>query len=328
MAHVHTGFSFDSGMFGVTLTPDDLFKVATGGEVVMDNGVRFKQDRPLDWVSITDHAEYMGISDQIRAGSPELLANPQGKRWYEMSKTSPQEGVKAAIEAVVSMQTGKPVFDASKVTATAWAHATAAAEKWNQPGVFTTLHGFEWTCAPGGNNLHRTVVFRDGADRVNQVVPFSTFDSQDPAELWKYMDGYAKKTGGQVLAIPHNGNLSNGMMYSAETFGGKPMDRAYAEARASHEPLLEATQIKGDSETTPYLSPTDEFANFERWDIDFNKMATAQNGVLRQQLRPLGARAGTGAGRQARSQPLRVRHDRRQRRPCGCRHPARRQLLR
>ncbi len=265
VAHVHTGYSFDSGMFGVTLTPDDLFKVATGGEVVVDNGVRFKQDRPLDWVSITDHAEYMGISDQIRAGSPELLANPQGKRWYEMSKTSPQEGVKAAIEAVISMQSGKPVFDASKLTANAWAHAVAAAEKWNQPGVFTTLHGFEFTSAPGGNNLHRTVVFRDGADRVNQVVPFSTFDSQDPAELWKYMDGYAKKTGGQVLAIPHNGNMSNGQMYSAETFDGKPMDRAYAEARARHEPLLEATQIKGDSETHPYLSPNDEFANFEKW---------------------------------------------------------------
>ncbi|MFZ1121506.1 MAG: DUF3604 domain-containing protein [Candidatus Binataceae bacterium] len=245
VAHVHTGYSFDSGMFGVTLTPDDLFKVASGGEVVMDNGQRFKQDRPLDWVSITDHAEYMGISDQIRAGSPELLADPQGKRWYEMSKTSPQEGVKAAIEAVVSMQTGKPVFDASKLTAGAWAHAIAAAEKWNQPGVFTTLHGFEWISAPGGNNLHRTVVFRDGADRVKQVVPFSTFDSQDPADLWKYMDAYAKKTGGQVLAIPHNGNLSNGMMYSAESFDGKPMDRAYAEARASHEPLARGDADQG-----------------------------------------------------------------------------------
>ena len=280
VAHVHTGYSFDAGMFGITLTPDDLFKVATGGEVVMDNGVRFKQDRPLDWVAITDHAEYMGISDQIRAGSPDLLANPQGKRWYEMSKESPQKGVEAAIEAVVSMQTGKAVFDASKLVDDAWAHATAAAEKWNQPGVFTALHGFEWTSAPGGNNLHRTVIFRDGADRVNQIVPFSTFDSQDPADLWKYMDAYAKKTGGQVLAIPHNGNLSNGMMYSAETFEGKPMDRDYAEARASHEPLLEATQIKGDSETHPYLSPDDEFANFERWDINFSKMEPAQKSVL------------------------------------------------
>ena len=281
VAHVHTGFSFDSGMFGVTTTPDDLFRVATGGEVVLDNGQRFKQDRPLDWVSITDHAEYMGISDQIRAGSPELLQNPQGKRWYEMSQTSPQEGVKAAIEAVISMQSGKPVFDASKLTASAWAHATEAAEKWNQPGVFTTLHGFEWTCAPGGNNLHRTVVFRDGAARVNQVVPFSTFDSQDPADLWKYMDAYAKKTGGQVLAIPHNGNMSNGQMYTAETFGGKPMDRAYAEARASHEPLFEATQIKGDGETHPYLSPNDEFADFEKWwDVNLQKMEPADKSGL------------------------------------------------
>jgi len=279
-AHNHTGYSFDAGMFGVTLGPDDLFKFATGGEVTVDNGMKVKIDRPLDWLAITDHAEYMGISDQIRAGSPDLLANPQGKRWYEMSKTSPQEGVKAAIEAVVSMQTGKPVFDASKLTAGAWTHAVESAEKWNRPGVFTTLHGFEWTSAPGGNNLHRTVIFRDNADRVNQVVPYSTFDSQDPADLWKYMDAYATKTGGQVLAIPHNGNLSNGIMYTAETFDGRPMTRDYAEARASHEPLLEATQIKGDGETHPFLSPNDEFANFERWDVNFNKMVPAENSVL------------------------------------------------
>ena len=280
VAHVHTGFSFDSGMFGVTLTPEDLFRVSSGGEVVLDNGQRYKQDRPLNWVSITDHAEYLGIADQIRNGSPELLENPQGRRWYEMSQKGPEEGVKAAIEAVVSMQTGKPVFQSDKLAGAAWTQATKAAEQWNRPGVFTTLHGFEWTSAPGGNNLHRTVIFRDDAKRVNQVLPFSAFDSSDPAQLWKYMDEYEKKTGGQVLAIPHNGNLSNGMMYSAETFDGKPMDRAYAETRASHEPLLEATQIKGDGETTPYLSPNDEFADFERWDVDFSKMARAQDDVL------------------------------------------------
>ena len=280
VAHVHTGFSFDSGMFGVTLTPDDLFRVSSGGEVVLDNGQRYKQDRPLDWVSVTDHAEYLGIADQIRSGSPELLENPQGKRWYEMSQKSPEEGVKAAIEAVMSMQTGIPVFKSDKLAGAAWTQATKAAEQWNRPGVFTTLHGFEWTSAPGANNLHRTVIFRDNAERVNQVLPFSAFDSSDPARLWEYMDGYTRKTGGQVLAIPHNGNLSNGMMYSAETFDGKPMDRAYAEARASHEPLLEVTQIKGDGETTPFLSPTDEFADFERWNVDFGKMAPAQDSVL------------------------------------------------
>jgi hypothetical protein len=175
VAHVHTGYSFDFGMFGITLTPDDLFKVATGGEVVVDNGLSFKQDRALDWVAITDHAEYLGIADQIRAGSPDLLANPQGKWWYEMSKTSPQEGVKAAIEAVVSIQTGKPVFNSDQLMSSAWAHATAAAEKWNQPGVLTALHGFEWTSAPGGNNLHRTAIFRDNADR-GCMMPIAPFD--------------------------------------------------------------------------------------------------------------------------------------------------------
>ena len=137
----------------------------------------------------------------------------------------------------------------------------------NQPGVFTTLQGFEWTSVPGGNNLHRTVIFRDSADRVNRVIPFSAFDSQDPADLWKFMGGYERLTGGEVLAIPHNGNISNGLMYTAETYDKKPMDRAYAEARISHEPLMEVTQVKGNGETHPFLSPTDEFANYEQWDF-------------------------------------------------------------
>jgi hypothetical protein len=279
-AHNHTSYSFDSGMFGVTLTPDDLFKFSTGGEVVVDNGVRAKIDRPLDWISITDHAEYLGIAEEIQAGSPELLADPTGKRWYEASRESAQAGVEAAIEAVVSIGKGVPAIKSDKLTTAAWERATAAAEKWNQPGVFTALHGYEWTSAPGGRNLHRTVIFRDNADRVNQVVPFSAFDSPDPVELWKSMDAYAKKTGGQVLAIPHNGNLSNGFMYTAETFDGKPMDRAYAEARFAHEPLMEVTQIKGDGETHPFLSPNDEFADFERWDVNLGKMMRAENSVL------------------------------------------------
>ena len=280
-AHNHTSYSFDSGMFGVTLGPDDLFRFARGGEVTTDNGVRAKLERPLDWMAITDHAEYLGIADELRDGSPELLANPTGKRWYEAFKKGPEAGVAAAIEAVVSMQTGIPAIKSDKLSKTAWSRATASAEKFNQPGVFTTLQGFEWTSAPGGHNLHRTVIFRDNADRVNQVLPFSAFDSPDPAELWKYMDRYAARTGGQVLAIPHNGNLSIGSMYTVETFGGKPMDRAYAQARIDHEPLMEITQIKGDSETSPFLSPNDEFADFERWDFDFNAFKPVANDLLK-----------------------------------------------
>jgi hypothetical protein len=279
-AHNHTSYSFDSGMFGITLTPEDLFRFAMGGVVVVDNGVRAKIDRPLDWLSVTDHAEYLGLAEEIATGSPELLADPTGKKWYEASKKSPEDGVKAAIEAVVSIKNGVPAIKSDKLTKAAWGRAVAAAEKWNQPGVFTALHGFEWTSAPGGKNLHRTVIFRDNADRVKQVAPFSAFDSPDPAELWKYMDGYVSKTGGQVLAIPHNGNLSAGIMFTAETFDGKPIDRAYAEARLSHEPLMEVTQIKGDGETHPFLSRTDEFADFERWDVDFGKMQRVPDSVL------------------------------------------------
>ncbi len=265
--HVHTSYSFDAGLSGTTLGPDDLFKFASGGEVVVANGQRAKLDRPLDWLAITDHAEYLGVSDQIQTGNPDLLANPVGKHWFDMHKAGGAEAIKTAIEAAFSLQSGKALLKSDKLTAGAWDQATAAAEKFNQPGVFTTLHAFEWTSVPNGSNLHRTVIFRDGIERVKQIVPFSTFDSEDPADLWKYMDGYEKKTGGQVLAIPHNGNMSNGTMYTAETFDRKPMDRAYAEARINHEPLMEATQIKGDGETHPFLSPTDEFANFERWDF-------------------------------------------------------------
>ena len=327
VAHVHTGFSFDSGMFGVTLTPDDLFRVSSGGEVVLDNGQRYKQDRPLDWVSITDHAEYLGIADQIRNGSPELLENPQGRRWYEMSQKGPEEGVKAAIEAVVSMQTGTPVFKSDKLAGAAWTQATKAAEQWNRPGVFTTLHGFEWTSAPGGNNLHRTVIFRDDAKRVNQVLPFSAFDSSDPAQLWKYMDAYEKKTGGQVLAIPHNGNLSNGMMYSAETFDGKPMDRAYAETRASHEPCSRPRRSRATARRPPTCHRTTNSpissggtSTSARWRGPGRRAPC--------QLRALGAEARARVGSQARREPVPRRHDWRQRRPRGRGHDAGRQLLR
>ena len=149
-----------------------------------------------------------------------------------------QEAQKAGFAVIDSIFQNKEEIKNPQLKASAWAEAYDAAERFNQPGVFTTLHGFEWTSAPEGNNLHRTVIFRDNVDRVKQIVPFSAFDSQDPADLWKFMDRYEKLTGGKVLAIPHNGNLSNGLMYTAETYDHHPMDRAYAEgahrSRAGH----------------------------------------------------------------------------------------------
>ena len=152
-----------------------------------------------------------------------------------------------------------------------WDETIAAAEEANQPGRFTAFIGYEWTSNTGGNNLHRVVIYRDGGDKAGQVEPYTTLrpaGSDDPKDLWRWLAAYEERTGGQVLAIAHNGNLSNGRMFPViDTFTGRDFDRAYAETRARWEPLYEVTQIKGDGETHPFLSPNDEFADFERWDV-------------------------------------------------------------
>jgi hypothetical protein len=147
-----------------------------------------------------------------------------------------------------------------------WGDVGSAAERWNNPGTFTAFIGYEYSSLPEGDNLHRVVIFRDGADKTNQVAPFSLFDGENPEELWAYMQSYEEKTGGKVMSIPYNGNLSAGRMFALQQFDGKPLTAEYAKARMRWEPLTETTQIKGDSETHPALSPDDEFADFETWD--------------------------------------------------------------
>jgi hypothetical protein len=148
-----------------------------------------------------------------------------------------------------------------------WQRSNAIAEKYNEPGLFTALIGFEWTSMPNGNNLHRNVVFRDNADKTGQVIPISSYDTSDPEDLWEYLASYEEKTGGKVLAIPHNGNISNGTMFDDITLTSqKPIDGDYAKRRMRWEPIYEVTQIKGDGEAHPALSPNDEFADFYTWD--------------------------------------------------------------
>jgi len=147
-----------------------------------------------------------------------------------------------------------------------WEKLTSAAEQYNAPGQFTALIGYEWTSNPNGNNLHRNVIFRDGKDKADQIVPFSQYDSVDPEDLWNWMQAYEEKTGGRLLAIPHNGNLSNGLMFDDVTYTGKPLTEDYAKRRQQWEPVYEVTQMKGDGESHPLLSPTDEFADYEVWD--------------------------------------------------------------
>ena len=157
-------------------------------------------------------------------------------------------------------------FGSNHAAKSIWLDFVEKAETYNEPGRFTAMTGFEWSSSPQGNNLHRCVLFADGFEKTSQTLPFSLFDGGDPEDLWDYMASYEEKTGGQILAIPHNGNVSNGLMFANTDLKGRPLTRAYAEKRSRWEPLHEVTQMKGDEETHPLLSPEDEFADFETWD--------------------------------------------------------------
>ena len=271
--HTHTSFSMDAGAFGARLDPSDAYRFAKGEEVTASSGQLAKLSRPLDFLVVTDHSDNMGFFPQLLAGDPKMLADPTGRRWYDMIQSG--KGADAAIEIIVAFSQGKfppalASLPGTEAYRSAWRETIKAAEEANDPGRFTAFIGYEWTSNTGGNNLHRNVIFRDGAARADLVEPFTVIaplGSDNPRDLWKWMAAYEEKTGGDVLAIAHNGNLSNGRMFPIiESFTGKPIDREYAETRANWEKLYEATQIKGDGETHPFLSPNDEFANFERWD--------------------------------------------------------------
>jgi hypothetical protein len=212
----------------------------------------------------------------LREGNPALLADPVGKQWYDDYQKNPAALFGKFVEAAKS---GTKLFVVPGLARSAWQLSVAAAEKYNEPGRFTALIAFEWSSNPDGDNLHRNVIFRDNGEKALQVLPLPAWDHPDPQNLWNYLVDYERKTGGQVLAIPHNSNLSGGLMFADKTFGGQPLDRAYAEERAKWEPVVEITQSKGDSETDPSVSPDDEFANFERWDkanILGNKLDTPE----------------------------------------------------
>jgi hypothetical protein len=270
--HLHTAFSMDAGAFGARLTPRDAYRFARGEEVTASSNQRVKLSRPLDFLVVADHSDNMGFFPDLFAGKPEMLADPTGRQWYQMIQSG--KGAEAAIAIIVAFSHGTFPKDLMYLPGTrayraAWHETIAAAETFNEPGRFTAFIGYEWTSNTGANNLHRNVIFRDGGDRAMQVEPFTVYPplgSDNPVDLWKWMEAYEKKTGGSVLAIAHNGNLSSGMMFPVvETFG-KPVDRLYAATRARWERLYEVTQTKGDGETHPFLSPNDEFADFQRWD--------------------------------------------------------------
>ena len=284
--HQHTGMSMDAGAFGATLTPEDAYRFARGEEVTSSTGQRVKLGRPLDFLVVADHSDNMGFFPRLMAGEPSMLADPTGRRWYDMIQEGGQTGVAAAIEIVQALTSNNmpealaslPGSDAYR---SAWEQTIKAAEDYNEPGRFTAFIGYEWTSTDRGFNLHRVVVYRDDAIRASVMEPYTTLPplgSPDPVDLWSWMQNYEDRTGGRMLAIAHNGNMSNGNMFPMiETFHGRRVDRVYAETRIRWEPLYEATQIKGDGETHPFLSPNDEFANYETWavgNLDLSELKT------------------------------------------------------
>jgi hypothetical protein len=264
--HLHTSYSWDAGMIGNTLGPDEAYKFARGETVTSSTGLKTKLSRPYDFLVIADHAEGLGVSPMLASADPIVMSDTLGRQLSEFVKggqpDKAYDGWRAATrEGKNSLVNNRKMIDS------AWQRLTAAAEKYNEPGRFTALIGYEWTSIPKGNNLHRNVIYRDGKAKADQIGPFSAVDSSDPEDLWKWMANYEQKTGGKLLAIAHNGNLSNGWMFDDVTLTTKkPLDRDYAQRRMRWEPLYEVTQMKGTGEAHPALSTRDEFADFELWD--------------------------------------------------------------
>ena len=275
--HLHTGLSVDAGLLGARLGLDEAYRFARGEEVMASSGQPAKLGRPLDWMVIADHSDAMGYFNDLVKGEPDIIKYEQGKRWYDGLQKGGDASVEAALNLITTFAQGKvnpqmmvEYSPGGKTYASIWEKVVEAAERYNEPGRFTAFIGFEWTSLVAGNNLHRNVIFREGGEKAGQVVPYTTqapVGSTDPLDLYAYLEDYEAKTGGNALALAHNGNLSNGLMFPVDKqYTGRKIDENYVELRAKWEPMYEITQIKGDGEAHPFLSPDDAFADYETWD--------------------------------------------------------------
>lgn len=266
--HFHTEISFDAGLIGTSLNMHDAFRVARGEKILSNTGQPIQLIRPLDFLAITEHAEMLGLATAMRTADPRLLADDWGRRTYELFNSG-QDGRMAAFADIIDVGTvqGRDPTAGLGLDGDLWLHIVETVDQYNDPGNFTALSGFEWTFTPKGDNLHRVIPFGDGADKTSRTTPLAFFDAPDPELLWDYLAAYEAGTGGRAIAVPHNANMSNGLMFTKNKFDGSPMDADYAAKRIRWEPMHEMTQIKGDEETHPALSPDDEFADFESWDV-------------------------------------------------------------
>ena len=257
--HIHSSWSYDSYFLNVRSTPEDAYRYNTGHAIEHFDGSWVRARAPLDFMALTDHAEYLMFGQLLNDQQHPLSQTEFGKRFA----SSDSEISRAAFESMTGKDRTKfPQFPGrmeEEAAQSVWSKYIALAEKYNDPGTFTTFVGYEWTALPNNQNLHRNVIF---AGNDVPAVPFSSVASTNPEDLWKWMDT-VRRDGSDVLAIPHNSNLSNGLMFALQMWDGTPLDADYAALRMRNEPLVEITQIKGTSDTHPALSPNDEWANFE-----------------------------------------------------------------
>ncbi|WP_116366199.1 DUF3604 domain-containing protein [Parahaliea mediterranea] len=275
--HLHTNLSMDAAAFGNRLGLEEAYRFARGETVESSSGQPVRLSRPLDFLVAADHSDGAGLFGLLASGDPSLTQYPDARRWHEMLRQGKNKSV--AEEMINRFSNDDLSFDIvdPALATPVWHQVVDTAERFNDPGKFTAFIGYEWTALDAGNNLHRVVLYRDGADRLRDYLPFNASTSIDPEALWDHLAEYEASTGGQVLAIPHNGNLSNGEMFAPVTGSGQKFSPAYMAERRRWEPLYEITQIKGDSETHPLLSPDDEFADYESWDVgnlDFSQAKT------------------------------------------------------
>jgi len=273
--HLHTNNSPDAFGFGNRLDSEAALRFARGEEVISSTGQKAKLARPLDFLVISDHSDGFATVKNLYEAPRAMISNPTLLRWYDLLHKGPEGSMQATAELIDSKAKGTLPPEilnpkaAEDMLRKDWLTHIATVERYNEPGKFTAFIGFEYTLMDEGRNLHRNVIFRDSGNKASTVLPLASFGTTVPDGLWDYMDAYQAKTGGKALAIPHNSNMSNGRMFMMTDPSGGPMSAEYARRRAAHEPVVEITQIKGDSEAHPFMSPNDEFAGYGTagWEI-------------------------------------------------------------
>jgi hypothetical protein len=266
--HLHTNLSPDAYLLGnQSASPDTAYRFAKGYPVVHPyNRAKIRIGTPLDFLVISEHAEYMGIIPLVLNGDP-LLADSEAA---QRGKAAADAGNPQAFfaELIATGNSGVPIaeFQADAIRSSMWEQIVDSAERYNTPGEFTAFIGWEWSSIPDGANLHRVIMMDQGKEAAMKFLPFSLFDSEDPEDLWDWLGKISEEVGTDFVAIPHNSNISKGLMYPIADSYGDPITAEYARTRMRWEPVVETTQIKGDSETHPVLSPNDEFADFQTYD--------------------------------------------------------------